>query len=155
MIRIALCIATAVLFVAKLPAAPPSTDADKVWALEKAYWHYVQTDDLKSYRTLWHANFLGWPYTSSVPVRKDHITEWIATREKNGEKLKSYDLEQLSIQVTGNVATTMYRIHETWLNKSGAENTVAARVTHTWLRDAAGSWQIISGMSAPTNSDGR
>jgi ketosteroid isomerase-like protein len=154
MIRIALCIATAVLFAAKLPTAPPSADTDRVWALEKAYWHYVQADDLNGYRTLWHANFLGWPYTSSEPVRKAQITDWIAAREKNGETLKSYDLEQLSIQVTGNVTTTMYRIHETWLNKSGAENIVTARVTHTWLRDSAGSWQIISGMSAPTNAEG-
>lgn len=125
-----------------------------MWALEKAYWHYVQADDLNSYRSLWHANFLGWPNTSPEPLRKDHITDWIIAFKKNGDTIKSYDLEQLSIQVTGNVATTTYRIHTTWVNKSGAENTRAVRVIHTWLRDTAGSWQIISGMAAPTNPEG-
>jgi ketosteroid isomerase-like protein len=125
-----------------------------VWTLEKAYWHYVETYDLKSYGSLWHANFLGWPSASPEPMRKDHITDWITVHEKNGDTLKSYDLEQLSIQVTGNVATTTYRIHTTWANKSGTENTVVIRVIHTWLRDTEGSWQIVSGMSAPTNPGG-
>jgi len=155
MIRIALCITATALFAAKLLAAPPSADADKVWALEKTYWHYVQADDLNSYRSLWHANFLGWPNTSPEPLRKDRITDWMTAYKKNGGTLKSYDLEQLSIQVTGNIATTAYRIHETWLNKSGTEGTLIVRVIHTWLRDTEGSWQIISGMAAPTNPEGR
>jgi len=154
MIRIGLCFAAAVLCASRLVAAPLSADEDKVWALEKAYYHYVQTDDLKSYRSLWHANFLGWPSLSPEPLGKDHITDWIIAHEKKGETLKSYDLEKLSIQVTGNIATTTYRVHTTWLNKSGTENTAITRIIHTWLRDTAGSWQIISGMSAPTDPEG-
>src|SRR5215472_4851651 len=103
MIRIGLCITAVVLCASKLVAAPQSADRDKVWALEKAYWHYVQTDDLNSYRLLWHANFLGWPYMSPEPLRRDHITDWINGYKKNGDTLKSYDLEQLSIQVTGDI----------------------------------------------------
>jgi ketosteroid isomerase-like protein len=154
MIRIGLCITAVALCASKLVAAPLSADGDKVWALEKAYWHYVQTDDLNSYRLLWHANFLGWPYMSPEPLRKDHITDWITGYRKSGDTLKSYDLEQLSIQVTGDIATTTYRIHARWSNRSGTERTVVSRIIHTWLRDAAGSWQIISGMSALANSEG-
>ena len=63
-----------VLCSSKLVAAPPSADGDnKVWALEKAYWHYVQTDDMDSYRLFWRDNFLGWPYMSPEPLGKDHI----------------------------------------------------------------------------------
>ena len=154
MIRIATCISAVVLSSSTLLATAQSPDADKVWALEKAYWHYVQTGDLDSYRSLWHSDFLGWPSTSPEPLRKKHITDWIAAYKNNGETLKSYDLEQLKIQVTGNVTTTTYRIHGIWANKSGTDHTLVARIIHTWLRDSAGSWQIISGMSAPTNSDG-
>jgi ketosteroid isomerase-like protein len=154
MIRIGLCIMAAMLCATKLVAAPLSGDEDKVWALEKAYWHYVQTNDLNSYRSLWHADFLGWPYMSSEPLRKDHITDWITAYQERGDALKSYDLEPLSIQVTGNLATTTYRIHARWLNKGGTETTASSRIIHTWLRDTAGSWKIISGMSALTNSEG-
>lgn len=154
MIRIGLCITAVVLCASKLVAAPLSADGNKVWALEEAYWHYVQTDDLNSYRSLWNPNFLGWPYMSPEPLRKDHITDWITGYTKNGDTLKSYDLEQLSIQATGNIATTTYRIHARWLNKNGTERTAVSRIIHTWLRDPAGSWQIISGMSALANSEG-
>jgi ketosteroid isomerase-like protein len=154
MIRIGLWHAAAFLCASTLVAAPLSADEDKVWTLEKAYWHYVQTDDLNNYRLLWHADFLGWPYMSPEPLRTDHITDWITWFKKNGDTLKSYDLEQLSIQVTGDLATTTYRIHARWLNKSGTEKTVVSRIIHTWLRDKAGSWRILSGMSALADSEG-
>jgi len=51
-------------------ASQQSVEADKVWALEKAYWRYVQSDDLTGYRSLWHPSFLGWPYVSPEPPRK-------------------------------------------------------------------------------------
>jgi uncharacterized protein (DUF1330 family)/ketosteroid isomerase-like protein len=142
------------LFLVEGSPTPSSPDADQVWALEKAYWHYVQTDDLNSYRLLWHSDFLGWPYMSPEPLGSDHITDWITSFKNNGDTLKSYDLEQLSIRVTGDIATTTYRIHANWLNKSGAQRTVISRIIHTWLRDASGSWQIISGMSALANAEG-
>ena len=151
--RIGLCLMAVVLCASKLVAAPLSADKE-VWGQEKAYWHYVQTDDLKGYRSLWHANFLGWPSLSPEPLGKEHITDWITVHEKKGETLKSYDVEQLSIQVTGNVATTTYRAHTTWLSKSGTENTGVTRIIHTWLHDRDGSWHIISGMSAPVNAEG-
>jgi ketosteroid isomerase-like protein len=134
-------------------AAAPS-DADKVWALEEAYWQYVQANDLQGYSTLWRADFLGWPSVSPEPLGKDHITDWITGHTNKGETLKSYDLEKLSIQVTGNIATTAYRLRQTWADKNGLAHTSVIRIIHTWLRDTGGSWQIISGMSAPANPEG-
>ena len=68
----------------------------QVWQLEKAYWEYVKANDLDKYRALWHENFLGWPFISSTPVRKDHITDWITTNTSKGIKLRSYSIEQLA-----------------------------------------------------------
>ena len=85
----------------------------QVWQLEKAYWEYVKANDLDKYRALWHENFLGWPFISSTPVRKDHITDWITTNTSKGIKLRSYSIEQLAIQVTGDVAVDYYRITAT------------------------------------------
>ena len=130
-------------------------DETQVWQLEKAYWEYVKANDLENYRALWHENFLGWPFVSATPVRKDHITDWITTNTSKGIKLQAYSIEQLAIQVTGDVAINHYRIKATWANDKGAElRTDALRITHTWIR-MNGTWQIIGGMSAPVNVDGK
>jgi hypothetical protein len=93
----------------------------QVWNLEKAYWEYVKSNDLEKYRALWQENFLGWPFVSSAPVRKDHITDWITANTSKGIKLQSYSIEQLAIQVTGDIAVNCYRIKATWANSAGAE----------------------------------
>lgn len=153
MTRIVHCLIVGVLLTAKLFAVPPSAEADKLWSLEKAYWEYVQANDLQKYRSLWHIDFLGWPSVSSEPLRKDHITDWITAHTSKGETLTSYDLEQLTTQVTGDVAITTYRVRITWAD-NGAKQSSAVRIIHTWVRKSGGAWQIISGMSAPTNTEG-
>ena len=154
MTRIAHCIMIAVLLTATLFAVPPSSDTDKLWSMEKAYWEYVQANDLQKYRSLWHNDFLGWPSVSPEPLRKDHITDWITEHTSKGETLKSYDLERLTTQTTGDVATTTYRVRIMWADKGGAEQPSTVRIIHTWVRKPGGNWQIISGMSAPTNAQG-
>jgi ketosteroid isomerase-like protein len=154
MTRIVRCIIIVVLLAPALFAALPSADEEKVWSLEKAYWEYVKGNDLQTYRTLWHADFLGWPNMNPEPVRKDHITDWITTHTSKGQTVKSYDLERLTTQVTDNLATVTYRVRLTWADKNGAGKPATLRIIHTWLRTASGTWQIISGMSAPTNAEG-
>jgi ketosteroid isomerase-like protein len=147
--------ATVVFLTATLHATPPPSEVAKVWAMEESYWHYVQSNDLRGYLSQWHADFLGWPAVSAEPLRKDHIPDWIVAHTQKGETLKSYALERLAIQVTGKVATTTYRVRQTWVDARGTDRTSTIRVIHTWLRgDGADSWQIISGMSAPTDAHG-
>lgn len=127
----------------------------QVWQLEKAYWEYVKANELGKYRALWHENFLGWPFVSTAPVQKDHITDWITANTSKGIALQSFSIEQLAIEVTGDIAVNYYRINATWANGAGAEvRTERLRITHTWTR-THGAWQIIGGMSAPVNPDGR
>ena len=152
--RIFRCTIIVALLAPALLSALPSADDEKVWSLEKAYWEYVKADDLQTYRTLWHTDFLGWPTMNPEPVRKDHITDWITTHTSKGEIFRSYDLERLTTQVTDNLATVTYRVRLTWAGKNGASQSSTLRVIHTWLRNAGGTWQIISGMSAPTNAAG-
>jgi ketosteroid isomerase-like protein len=130
-------------------------DESQVWQLEKAYWEYVKANDLEKYRALWHENFVGWPFVSPAPVRKDHITDWITSNTSKGIKLQSYSIEQLPIQVTNDIAINFYRINATWANSAGAEvRTDKLRITHTWIR-THGTWQIIGGMSSPVNTNGQ
>lgn len=144
------------VLLAPAPSAPTLlNDAEKIWLLEKGYWEYVQTNNVGRYRALWHNEFLGWPRSNPEPVRKDHITDWITAHTGKGETLKSYDLERLATQVTGNLATVTYRVRLTWADKNGTGQPSRSRIIHTWLRDVGGTWHIISGMSAPTDPEGR
>jgi len=136
-------------------AQDSAKDKAQIWNLEKAYWEYVKANDLEKYRALWHEDFVGWPFVSSAPVRKDHITDWITANTSKGIKLQSYSIEQLAIQVTGDIAINDYRIRAKWAASDKAESrTDAFRITHTWIR-AHGTWQILGGMSAPVNADGK
>src|SRR5436190_22523560 len=130
-------------------------DETQVWELEKAYWEYAKANDLEKYRGLWHEDFVGWPTSSSTPMRKDHITDWITRNTSKGVKMQSYAIEQSAIQVTGDIAIDHYRGK---IDRAGPglteSNTEVVRITHTWLR-ADGSWQIIGGMSAPVNAEGK
>jgi ketosteroid isomerase-like protein len=135
-------------------AAQRSADEKEVWSLEDAYWQYVKANDFERYRTLWHADFLGWPYSSPEPTGKDQITEWVTAHTSKGETLKSYEVERLRAQVTGNYATVTYRARLIWTDKNGTDKPGSLRIIHTWLHDAGGKWQIISGMGAPTNAEG-
>ena len=61
---------------AAAPARAQQSDNEKaVWKLETTYWEDVKALDLESYKNLWHENFVGWPYSSSRPARKVHITD--------------------------------------------------------------------------------
>jgi hypothetical protein len=149
----------AIPFLIVLAAAAFAEDSanyePQVWSLEKAYWEYVKGNDLEKYRALWHEHFLGWPFVSSGPVRKDHITDWITSNTSKGVKLQSYSIEQLAIDVTGDVAINCYRIKANWATSEGVEvRKDALRITHTWIR-VEGTWQIIGGMSAPVNEKGQ
>ena len=149
---------TIALFVA-VTAAAFAEGSDKeqaqIWNLEKAHWESVKANDLDKYRALWHENFLGWPFVSPAPVRKDRITDWITANTSKSITLQSYSIEQLAIQVTGDLAMDYYRINATWANSTGGEvRTDRLRITHTWTR-THGTWQIVGGMSSPVNANGQ
>jgi ketosteroid isomerase-like protein len=136
-------------------AQDSARDEPQVWNLEKAYWEYVKANDLEKYRALWHDDFVGWPLFSSAPVRKDHVTDWITENMSKGIKLQSFSIEQLAIQVIGDIAINHYRIKMSWTGAQLADAlTETLRITHTWIC-THGAWQIIGGMSAPVNANGQ
>ena len=119
-----------------------------LWNLERAYWQYVEKNDLAAYSNLWHKDFLGWPAVSSAPVRKDHITDWITSQTSKGLAFKAGEFKSAGIQVTGDVAFACYWITSRWVDKDGKGTAHTFRITHAWLRSGK-DWQIIGGMSMP------
>ena len=141
-------IVSVVVLCAGVVFSQQSADEQAVWRLEAAYWSYVKAVDLDKYRDLWHPSFVGWPSSSSQPVRKDHITDWITSYTKNDLRMQWYSLEPAASQATGNLVVTHYWLTSRWADKDGHGEPSTIRVTHTWIRTTDG-WQIIAGMAAP------
>jgi hypothetical protein len=146
-----------IIFILALSMAIPSlaqqTENEKaVWKLENTYWEYVKALDMDHYKGLWHENFVGWPYSSSQPARKDHITDWIKAHTDKGATLAWFELQPADSRATENLVVTEYWLTSLWADKAGHGEPFTQRVTHTWIETASG-WQILSGMSAtvPTN----
>jgi len=103
---------------------------------------------------LWHEKFVGWPSVSDAPRHKDQITDWLTANTSKGLTLDSYNLEELAIQVLGDVAVVPYRVRMTWSGDKQPGKAEAVRITQTWIRHD-GIWQIFRGMSAPVNAEGK
>ena len=129
------------------PAQAPK-DEQTLWNLERAYWRFVQDNDLSAYSNLWHKDFLGWPSVSAVPVHKNHITDWITAQTSKGLVFKTGEFKPAAIQVTGDVATVYYWITLKWVDKDGNGPAHTLRITHAWLK-TGDDWRIIGGMSMP------
>ena len=154
---LALTIASAASTASPARTADLAKDEAQISNLEQAYWEYVKTSDLEKYRALFRDDFVGWPLITTAPVRKDdHITDWITNNTSKGVTLQSYSMEQLAVRVTGDVAINHYRIKLNWakVDNGEAARTDALRITHTWIQ-TCNTWQILGGMSASVNSDGK
>jgi ketosteroid isomerase-like protein len=138
---------------AEAPAAAIPADERAIWDLERAYWRYVQDNDLASYSRLWHEAFVGWPSVSATPVSKEHITDWITSQTSTGAKFQTLDFKPAAIRVTGDVAMAYYWVEFRWVGQDGKGDTHRLRITHAWHKDATG-WQILGGMSMPEGGAG-
>ena len=155
-VRVASSIVFTGCLIALLVCAPISSTAparvseaeETIWNLEHSYWRYVEANDLSSYRNLWHADFLGWPSVSAVPLHKDHITDWITFQTGTGHSFKLIAFKPAAIQTSSTTAVVCYWATFKWVDNTGEGEVRKIRVTHTWIRND-NHWQIIGGMSMP------
>jgi ketosteroid isomerase-like protein len=129
-------------------AADTAADEQRLWERERAYWQYVEKNDLAAYANLWHEDFLGWPSISPTPIRKDHITDWITSQTSKGLTFKAGEFKPAALKVTGDVAFACYWIAFRWVDKDGNGAAHSLRITHAWVRNGK-DWRIIGGMSMP------
>lgn len=135
-------------FLSSSAATAATADETLIWSHERAYWRYVQNNDLTAYLKQWHEAFVGWPYVSEAPVRKDHITDWITSQTSKGLSFRTLAFKPAAIQITGNVAATFYWVTFRWVDKAGKGSASTIRVMHTWIKDGS-DWHIVDGMSMP------
>jgi ketosteroid isomerase-like protein len=125
-----------------------SPEQEQVWSMEQKYWQVVEARDRDGYIALWDEEFVGWPYDSPDPIRKDVIR---SDTFGKFEGLKQFRLEPKAVNVLKDVGIAYYRVTATYAPKSGGNDVVAFRCMHTW-RKTNGVWRIIGGMSAPGQS---
>ena len=88
-----------------------------------------------------------------MPLRKDHIADWLEEDRAKQNTLQCYKLEPAGTTVVDNVAVAHYHLTERWADKSGkSEPPRTIKVTHTWLR-IKDSWQIVGGMAAVVKTE--
>jgi Lipocalin-like domain/Domain of unknown function (DUF4440) len=143
-------IVVVLMMMTALATGQSSAQEEAVWKLEHTYWESVAALDLNTYKSLWHANFVGWPMINATPVRTSQVTAWIDEYTAKGLRLHSYSLKPAASQVTGNIVVANYWITTLWADKDGAGQPTTSRITHTWINTDKG-WQILSGMSAPAS----
>jgi hypothetical protein len=143
----ALIVAVAALIGLYQPAASArNQNVAQVWALEDAYWRYVETGDVERYETLWHEQFIGWPCWRQQPVRKANIGDWV--REIRDQKLKVKTvLTRHGAQDFGSVVVVHYSFTrvDTYPDGRVKGEGDLSKITHTWMK-AGDTWQIIGGM---------
>jgi len=144
------CLLVAALAASSAGTAQSQASANEqaLWKLERAYWGYVEGNDLTAYLSLWHKDFIAWPHTSASPIHKDHITDWITSQTSKGLRFKLGEFKPAAIQTIGNTTVLYYRMTYELLDKDGKGPAYTFRITHTWLKDGK-DWRIIGGMSAP------
>lgn len=126
-----------------------SADEQAVWALEEAYWEYVQSNDIHAYRSLWDERFVGWPGFSRTSVDKASIHKWIAQYHDDDAEYFDYELTPESIRAYGDVVAAHYLVRYSLRTVETSEiigQPVESRITHTWQR-RDDTWQIVTGMS--------
>jgi ketosteroid isomerase-like protein len=128
-----------------------SKNEREVWSREGQYWKYVMARDAEGYVGLWHEDFVGWPYFTEEPIRKDDIRKNPFPRNPNGA-LEKVELQPKSVQSLGDNVATFYVVRVTYKKNDGSTTQTVSRITHTWTKTKKG-WVIISGMSAKVEGE--
>jgi ketosteroid isomerase-like protein len=122
----------------------------EVWQMEETVWRDIKTANEQHYLSLWHDNFLGWPYYELAPVGKTALAQDVHRRfARNGTV--DYEFLSKSVRVTGDIGITQYAVRTNFIGADGTTKPEDRRITHTWLKTAHG-WKILAGMSASIES---
>ena len=136
------------LLVSPAFADKKNLDEEAVWALEEAYWVFVQNDDIERYKALWDERFVGWPGRDLKPAYKKNIADWIPPLHANPKRRPQFELTQVAVRSFGDVVVTHYIAKCIYIEvETGASSEGwANKVTHTWQR-YGDTWKIITGMA--------
>lgn len=123
-------------------------DQRAVWALEEAYWRFVQAGDVESYETLWHDDFVGWPCHAKDPSDRSGIGIWVRDIRDHHWTFR-YQLEPIAFRTFDDVIVIHYAAEYVYDYGDGTQSGVGLwrKFIHVWKR-AGDSWKIISGMCA-------
>lgn len=131
---------------------PPMTQAeleDEAWHMEDLYWEYVQNIDTVAYKTLWHANFMGYPAFGDGVSDVSKIASWIPDLHKDPALKYSYQLHKKGSNAIEDVVMVFYDTDYIWTDRDNQiVKKTSQKFTHTWKK-VDGKWLILGGMAGP------
>ncbi|HEX3123005.1 MAG TPA: nuclear transport factor 2 family protein [Rhodanobacteraceae bacterium] len=123
-----------------------SASVSEVWRREADYWRFVKAGDVKSYVSLWHDKFIGWPCGQEHPKRKASIGDWV--REVRDKQINvNSELTREGAEDFGSIVVAHYRVTrvDTYPDGHVEGKGKESKITHTWMK-VGGTWVIIGGM---------
>ncbi len=121
-----------------------------IWAIEKAYWDALKSENIAKFLNFYHKDFIGWS-DAPKPANKDGVRDSsLYMVKKMGMKLCVYNLNLFAIQFIENVAVVHYSSNSVWKNENGESIGIDkwTKITHIWMKAEDG-YQIIGGAAAP------
>jgi ketosteroid isomerase-like protein len=119
---------------------------EEVWALEEDYISYFGEANYEAILSLYHSQFLGWPYSELHPAGKKRAAEFLKENYPGSFKV-NFKISREGIKLIGDVAITHYLVFSSWLDENGLEQKSKSRITHTWIKENS-QWKILGGMSS-------
>lgn len=133
-------------------ATPLTPLQQAVWQGEVDYWKHVNARDLKSYLTLWHPDFTGWPCGAAGPANLEGLgrmaEKWFADMTSAGQ-VTTPQVE--AVVVDDGFAITYLSARTTWTGADGGQRSKLEKFVHSWKATDHG-WKIIGGMCAPLDT---
>lgn len=119
---------------------------EEVWALEEDYISYFGEANYEAILSLYHSQFLGWPYSELHPAGKKRASEFLKENYPGSFNV-SFKISREGIKLIGDVVITHYLVFSSWLDENGTEQKSKSRITHTWIKENS-QWKILGGMSS-------
>jgi len=119
---------------------------EEVWALEEDYISYFEEANHEAILSLYHSQFLGWPYSELHPAGKKRAAEFLRENYPGSIKV-NFKISRKGIKLISDVVITHYLVISSWLDENGMEQKSKSRITHTWIKENS-KWKILGGMSS-------
>ncbi len=119
----------------KAPTLTKAEMENEAWHMEELYWEYVQNIDTVAYKTLWHANFIGYPSFGDGVPDVSKIASWIPDLHKDPNLKFSYVLFKKASNAIEDVVMVFYDTDYFWTDKDNqVDRKETYKFTHTWKK---------------------
>ncbi len=117
-----------VALVSSAQAQEWSPRQQEVWSNVQVYWDLFAKEDLEGFLGYIHEDFRGWTYGVALPRDKAYVEKTMPQAFATSETIL-HDIRPVAIQVHDGLAVVHYYYERTFMDDSGAQQSVSGRWT--------------------------